>query len=45
VFAVKDSLIVDFIPLVGDPMANLELEYDILLAPRGGRVLGGWDRV
>lgn len=33
VFAVKDSLIVDFKPLKGNPNATLELEYDILLMP------------
>jgi len=35
VFAVKDSLIVDFKPLKGNPKATLELEYDILIAPQG----------
>jgi catechol 1,2-dioxygenase len=35
VFAVKDSLIVDFKPLKGNPKATLELEYDIILAPQG----------
>ncbi|KAL1846553.1 hypothetical protein Plec18170_009132 [Paecilomyces lecythidis] len=33
VFAVKDSLVVDFIPLKGDPQAALELEYDVKLVP------------
>ena len=33
VFAVKGSLVVDFVPLKGDPEATLELEYDITLAP------------
>jgi catechol 1,2-dioxygenase len=33
VFAVKDSLVVDFKPLKGNPMATLELDYDILLMP------------
>jgi catechol 1,2-dioxygenase len=33
VFAVKDSLIVDFIPLKGNPKASLELEYNITLVP------------
>ena len=33
VFAVKDSLIVDFLPLKGNPKATLELEYNITLAP------------
>ncbi|KAB8278290.1 Intradiol ring-cleavage dioxygenase [Aspergillus minisclerotigenes] len=31
VFAVKDSLIVDFVPRKGDPQASLELNYDIKL--------------
>jgi catechol 1,2-dioxygenase len=35
VFAVKDSLIVDFKPLKGNPKATLELEYPIVLAPQG----------
>ena len=35
VFAVKDSLIVDFVPRKGDSKAVLELEYPILLAPQG----------
>ena len=34
VFAVKDSLIVDFVPLKGNPKATLELEYPVLLAPQ-----------
>ncbi|RAL07502.1 intradiol ring-cleavage dioxygenase [Aspergillus homomorphus CBS 101889] len=33
VFAVKDSLIVDFVERKGDPQAGLELEYDVKLAP------------
>ncbi|KAI5198054.1 putative dioxygenase [Aureobasidium subglaciale] len=33
VFAVKDSLIVDFTPLHGNDKAALELKYDIHLAP------------
>jgi catechol 1,2-dioxygenase len=33
VFAVKDSLIVDFVPLKGNPKATLELEYNITLVP------------
>ena len=32
VFAVKDSLIVDFVPLSGDPQALFELEYTFKLA-------------
>lgn len=31
VFAVKDSLVVDFIPRKDDPKAGLELEYDVKL--------------
>ena len=31
VFAVKDSLVVDFVPRTGDPQAALELEYDVKL--------------
>ncbi|OAX79960.1 hypothetical protein ACJ72_05712 [Emergomyces africanus] len=34
VFAVKNDLIVDFKPLRGDPEAELELEYNIKLAPK-----------
>ncbi|KAG9780808.1 putative dioxygenase, partial [Aureobasidium melanogenum] len=33
VFAVKDSLIVDFVPRKGDDKAQLELHYDINMAP------------
>ncbi|KAF7926121.1 uncharacterized protein EAE97_010421 [Botrytis byssoidea] len=36
VFAVKDSLIVDFVPLKGNPKASLELNYPVLLAPQTG---------
>lgn len=32
VFAVKESLIVDFVPLKGNPKASLELVYNITLA-------------
>ncbi|KAL2355540.1 Intradiol ring-cleavage dioxygenase [Cryomyces antarcticus] len=35
VFAVKDDLVVDFTPLEGDKNAQLELKYDIRLAPKG----------
>lgn len=35
VFAVKDDLVVDFKPLSGDPNAELELEYNVVLAPKG----------
>ncbi|KAJ5919763.1 hypothetical protein N7454_009598 [Penicillium verhagenii] len=33
VFAVKDSLVVDFVPRDGDPRAATELQYDVKLAP------------
>ncbi|CRG85725.1 Catechol 1,2-dioxygenase [Talaromyces islandicus] len=33
VFAVKDSLIVDFVPRKDDPKASLELNYDVKLVP------------
>lgn len=33
VFAVKESLLVDFVPLEGNPKATLELVYNITLAP------------
>lgn len=33
VFAVKDSLVVDFVPRENDPQAGLELKYDIKLVP------------
>lgn len=33
VFAVKDSLVVDFVPRKDDPQASLELCYDVKLAP------------
>lgn len=32
VFAVKDSLVVDFLPRKGDPKADFELPYDFRLA-------------
>ncbi|KAK4907495.1 hypothetical protein LTR28_000453 [Elasticomyces elasticus] len=35
VFAVKDDLVVEFTPLKGDDKAELELEYNIRLAPKG----------
>lgn len=31
VFAVKDSLVVDFVERKGDPQAGLELHYDVKL--------------
>ncbi|KAK2732365.1 hypothetical protein FQN55_004238 [Onygenales sp. PD_40] len=39
VFAVKNDLVVDFKPLKGDPKAELELEYNIKLAPRAMRTV------
>ena len=33
VFAVKDSLIVEFVPRKNDDKAKYELNYDILMAP------------
>lgn len=35
VFAVKDTLIVDFKPVTGNAKASLELEYPIVIAPQG----------
>ncbi|PHH78313.1 hypothetical protein CDD80_7068 [Ophiocordyceps camponoti-rufipedis] len=35
VFAVKDDLVVDFKPLVGDGEAELGLEYNVFLTPKG----------
>lgn len=35
VFAVKGDLVVDFKPLQGDPKAELELVYNVILAPKG----------
>lgn len=35
VFAVKDSLIVEFKPRKDDPQATFELQYDIQMAPNG----------
>jgi catechol 1,2-dioxygenase len=42
VFAVKDDLVVDFKPLAGDDKAVLELEYNVILAPKGykGKTFG-----
>jgi catechol 1,2-dioxygenase len=34
VFAVKDDLVVDFKPKKGDPKAELDLEYNVILAPK-----------
>jgi len=38
VFAVKSSLLVDFVPLKGNSQAKLQLEYDISLIPYGNGV-------
>ncbi|KAH6610591.1 catechol dioxygenase [Trichoderma cornu-damae] len=35
VFAVKDDLVIDFKPLEGDDKATLDLEYNVVLAPKG----------
>lgn len=34
VFAVKDDLVIDFLPRENDPKAKLDLTYNIKLAPR-----------
>jgi hypothetical protein len=34
VFAVKDDLVVDFKPRKDDPKAALDLEYNVILAPK-----------
>lgn len=36
VFAVKDSLVVDFVPLKSNPKATLELNYPVILVPQTG---------
>lgn len=38
VFAVKDDLVVDFKPLEGDDQAGLELNYNVILAPKDYKV-------
>ncbi|KAI9371657.1 Intradiol ring-cleavage dioxygenase [Aspergillus egyptiacus] len=40
VFAVKDSLVVDFVERKGDPQAGLELTYDVRLVPEGMKTNG-----
>ncbi|KAL4890774.1 Intradiol ring-cleavage dioxygenase [Aspergillus ambiguus] len=40
VFAVKDSLIVDFLPRKDDPQAGLELTYDVKLVPEDVKTNG-----
>ncbi|KAF2868058.1 Intradiol ring-cleavage dioxygenase [Massariosphaeria phaeospora] len=37
VFAVKDDLLIDFMPRQGDDKAKLDLEYNVRLAPREGK--------
>ena len=37
VFAVKDSLVVEFTPRKGDDKALLELNYDVNMAPIGSK--------
>ncbi|KAL2004753.1 hypothetical protein VTN00DRAFT_3281 [Thermoascus crustaceus] len=39
VFAVKDDLVVSFKPRTGDPKAKLDLEYNIVLAPKGTKTV------
>ncbi|KAJ8059048.1 hypothetical protein OCU04_012027 [Sclerotinia nivalis] len=40
VFAVKPDLVVDFKPRHGDPKAELDLEYNIILAPKNFKGMG-----
>jgi catechol 1,2-dioxygenase len=40
VFAVKPDLVVDFKPRENDPKAQLDLEYNIILAPKGMKGAG-----
>ncbi|KAL2819355.1 Intradiol ring-cleavage dioxygenase [Aspergillus cavernicola] len=40
VFAVKDSLIVDFVERKNDPQARIELTYDVRLVPDGAKTSG-----
>jgi len=40
VFAVKDSLVVEFVPREGDSKAKKELKYDILVVPTDSRGVG-----
>lgn len=37
VFAVKDSLVVDFVPRQNDPQAGLELKYDVKMVPANAK--------
>ena len=34
VFAVKDDLLVEFVPRTGDPKASIQVEYNITLSPK-----------
>lgn len=40
VFAVKDSLVVEFVPLEGDKTANKQLNYDVMMAPLDSKATG-----
>lgn len=40
VFAVKDSLVVEFVPLDGDKTAKKQLNYDVLMAPLNSKATG-----
>jgi len=41
VFAVKDDLLIDFYPKKDDPKCTLDLEYNIILAPKGVKGVDG----
>ena len=41
VFAVKDSLVVEFVPRKNDPQASHELQYDIMMGPMDSDVSSG----
>lgn len=40
VFAVKDSLVVEFVPRSDDKQATKELKYDVLIAPQSSSGIG-----
>lgn len=40
VFAVKDSLVVEFVPLEGDSTAKKQLQYDVMMAPMDSKAEG-----
>jgi len=40
VFAVKDDLVVEFVPLEGDPKATLQMEYNFILAANDAKGAG-----